>query len=124
MQIHTTARHFDLDPEDRLFAHERIEKLGRFARDLQEAHLIVTAEGYRHNAEITLKLKGREMVSKEESTEPRLAIDLAAGRLEKQLRRLKEKRVSRKRNGRAPVGRNGIGPDVDAGDAGADTEEE
>jgi putative sigma-54 modulation protein len=124
MQIHTTARHFDLDPEDRLFAHERLEKLGRFARDLQEAHLIVTAEGYRHNAEITLKLKGREMVSKEESTEPRLAIDLAAERLEKQLRRLKEKRVSRKRNGRAAVDRNGGAPAVENGSGLDETEEE
>ena len=30
MDIHTTARHFELDPEDRLFAQERITKLGRF----------------------------------------------------------------------------------------------
>jgi putative sigma-54 modulation protein len=104
MNIHTTARHFELDPEDRLFAQERLEKLSRFARDLQEAHLVVTAEGYRHSAEITLKLKRRDMVSKEESTEARLAIDLAADRLEKQLRRLKERRVSRKRSARGPNG--------------------
>ena len=107
MQISTTARHCELDPELRLFVQERLEKLGRFARDIQEAHLIVTAEGYRHEAEITLHLKGREMVSREQSTEPRAAIDLAADRLETQLRRLKEKRVSRKRNGRT----NGVAPE-------------
>jgi ribosome-associated translation inhibitor RaiA len=38
------------------------------------------------------------MVSSEESTEMRNAIDLAADRLEVQLRRLKEKRVDRKRH--------------------------
>jgi putative sigma-54 modulation protein len=105
MQISTTARHCELDPEVRLFAHHRLEKLGRFARDITEAHLIVTAEGYRHSAEITLRLKGREMLSREESTEARSAIDLAADRLEQQLRRLKERRVSRKRIARSADGR-------------------
>jgi ribosomal subunit interface protein len=105
MHINTTARHFELDPEDRLYAHERLGKLSRFARDIQEAHLVVTAEGYRHSAEITLKLKRHEMVSKEESVEPRLAIERAAERLEKQLRRLKEKRLARKRPSRSENGR-------------------
>jgi putative sigma-54 modulation protein len=106
MQISTTARHCELDPEIRWFVQQRLEKLGRFARDIQEAHLIVTAEGYRHSAEITLKLRRGEMISHEEATEPRSAIELAAARLEKQLRRLKERRVSRKRsaNGKAGIG--------------------
>src|SRR5438128_2332657 len=51
MQINTTARHCELDPEVRRFAHERLEKFERFARDIQEAHVIVTAEGYRHTVE-------------------------------------------------------------------------
>jgi putative sigma-54 modulation protein len=104
MNISTTARHCELDPEDRLFAQQRLEKLARYVRDAREAHLILTAEKYRHTAEITLKLKNREMLSREHSTQARMAIDLAADRLEQQLRRLKEKRVDRKQrpaNGRA-----------------------
>ena len=108
MQIHTTARHFELDPDDRRHVQERVERFAKFARDIQGAHVIVTAEGYRHSAEITIKLKRRDMVSREESTEPRVAIDLAADRIEKQLRRLKEYRVSRSRgrvtNGKAANG--------------------
>lgn len=107
MQISTTARHCELDPEVRLFAQQRLEKLARFVSDIQEAHLIVTAEGYRHSAEITLKLKRQEMVSRDEATEPRSAIDLAADRLERQLRRLKERRVDRKRGVRPPNGKAG-----------------
>jgi len=100
MQIHTTTRHCDLDPEVRLFARQRIEKLAKFARDIQEAHLVITAERYRHSAEITVRLNHHELVSREEATEPRVAIDLAADHLEQQLRRFKEKRVDRKRNPR------------------------
>jgi putative sigma-54 modulation protein len=107
MQILTTARHCELDAETRQFAEERLEKLQKYARDIREAHLVVTAEKYRHQAEITIKLKSRDMVSSEESTEMRSAIDLAAGRLEEQLRRLKSKRVDRKRH--APPA-NGLDP--------------
>ena len=93
MQISTTARHCELDAQVREFAQQRLAKLERFARDIQEAHLIVTAEKFRHTAEITLRLKHHEMVSREESDTSKLAIDLAAHRLEQQLRRLKDKRT-------------------------------
>jgi len=115
MQISTTARHCELDPEVRLFAEQRLTKLSRFAPRVQEAHLVVTAEGYRYDAEITLRIAGREVVSREQATEPRSAIDLAAGRLEHQLRRLKEKRISRKRGPRAVDGEAESGPEGDAG---------
>ena len=104
MQIHTTARHCELDPEDRLHAHQRIERLQRYARDLHEAHLVVSAEKYRHAAEITIKLKHRELASREESNDARMAIDRAVDALEEQLRRLKERRVDRKqRSGGLPA---------------------
>ncbi len=95
MQIHTTARHCELDPADRAFAEQRLGKLTRFAPDLSEVHLTVTAESYRHIAEITLKLKGKDVVSRETSTEARAAIDLASDALEEQLRRIKGRRVDR-----------------------------
>ena len=96
MQISTTARHCELDAQVREFALQRLAKLERFARDIQEAHLIVTVEKFRHSAEITLRLKHHEMVSREESDSSRVAIDLAAQRLEQQLRRLKDKRTEHK----------------------------
>ncbi len=118
MQISTTARHCELDAEVREFALQRLAKLERFARDIQEAHLIVTAEKFRHTAEITLKLKHHEMVSREESDASKVAIDLAAHRLEQQLRRLKEKRTGHKRPGR------GAAEAPPAGAAGPDDEPE
>jgi ribosome hibernation promoting factor len=101
MQIHTTTRHCELDQEVKLHARQRLEKLEKFARDIREAHLTVTAESYRHSAEIMVRLNHHELVSREESTEPRIAIDLAVDRIEQQLRKFKEKRVDRKRGSRA-----------------------
>jgi ribosomal subunit interface protein len=121
MQINTTARHFELAPDDRDFAHERLEKFHRFARDIHEIHLVVTAESYRYVAEATLRLKHRELAVREEATDPRLAIDRVAARCEQQLRRLHDRRVDRKRTGRV----NGLTePSSSAGDESEDAGED
>ena len=100
MRIHMTARHCEFDPEDRLFAEQRLEKLVRFAQDIQEARLILTAEDYRHVAEVTLRLRGRETVAREEADRPRTAISAAMDRLEHQLRKLKDRRLEQSRGDR------------------------
>lgn len=104
MNISTTARHCELDPEIRIFVQQRLERLLRYfrdPRDLMEAHVVVAAEKYRHSAEITLKLRRGEIVGREQADDPRAAIELAAERLEHQIRRLKERRLDRKRSARA-----------------------
>jgi putative sigma-54 modulation protein len=105
MQINTTARHCELDPAVRQFAERRLERLERLARDIREAHLVVSAEKYRHTAEITLRLTRHEIVSREESTDAHAAIDRAAAQLEAQLRRLKERRADHRQG----TGRSGDG---------------
>ncbi len=104
MKVNTTARHCELDPEVRLFAQQRLERLLKYFRDpreVMEAHVVVGLEKYRHAAEITLKLRRGEVVGREVADEPRAAIELAAERLEHQIRRIKEKRLARKRDGQA-----------------------
>lgn len=99
MQITTTARHFQLDPEIRMHAEERAGKFARFARDIHEVHVVLTAEKNRFLAEMTVRVNQHEVVSREESNEPRMAVDLAADRIDQQLRRLKEKRLDHRQAG-------------------------
>jgi len=105
MQISTTGRHCEIHPELRALAVERIERCSRFASDLHDARLIVTAEKFRHTAEIHLRLNHHELVSKEEAPEMKVAIDLAIDGLEEQLRRFKDRRLDRKREGREGAAR-------------------
>jgi putative sigma-54 modulation protein len=100
MQISTTARHCEIAPDLRTLALERLERCSRFASDIHDARLIVTAEKFRHTAEITLRLNQHEMISREEAPEMRVAIDRAIDALEEQLRRLKTRRLDRKREPR------------------------
>ena len=101
MQIITTARHCELDDTVRAFAHQRLEKLSRFASDIVEIHLVVTAEKYRHTAEITLRMRGHEVVSREQADAVRVAVELAADRLERRVRRVKERRAGWRKGDRA-----------------------
>jgi len=126
MQIHTTARHCTLEPEDRAHAEQRLLKLEKFARDIHEAHLTVSVEKHRHVAEITLRLNHHEIVSREEAADHRAAVDLASDHLEEQLRRLKERRIDRKQrvargaDGRATPGVTATDGEPEADGAGPD----
>ncbi|MBI1795761.1 MAG: ribosome-associated translation inhibitor RaiA [Candidatus Eisenbacteria bacterium] len=103
MNVHTTARHCELDPEVRTHTQQRLERLTHYLRhpdDLMEAHVVFAAEKYRHSAEVTLKIRHLgEVFSREEAGDPRAAIDLAAERLEHQILRAKERRVERRHAG-------------------------
>jgi len=100
MRITTTARHCEIDPEDKLFAQTHLEKLSRYARDLHEAHLTLSCENYRHTAEIAVKLKGHDFVGRETANNVRIAIMEAITGLEHQIRKLKERRLERRRGDR------------------------
>jgi putative sigma-54 modulation protein len=94
MQIHTTCRHGKLTPAVRRFLEERLAKLERFAF-VSEAHVILESVKYRHTAEVLLKTRKKELIAREESSDQTGAIDAAIDRLERQLKRLKERTSTR-----------------------------
>lgn len=100
MRTHVTARHCEFDPEDRLLAEQRLEKLSRYIHDILEAHVVLTAENYRHIAEVTLRLKGHEIAGREEANSPRLALSAAFDHIEHQTRKLKDRRLDWRRGDR------------------------
>lgn len=102
MEIHFTARHFDVAPELRDYITRKLEKLEHVLENILEARVILTAENYRHIAEVTLLIRRHEFVSREESADMHTSADAVIEKLEQQLRRYKEKRLSRgRRDGRA-----------------------
>jgi len=104
MNITTTARHCTLDTDDKQFAQLRLEKIARFLRAAEreriDLHLVVTGEKNRHRAEITLRVRRHELVSREGGLDARAAIGLAADGLEDQIRRLKDRSADRRKGGR------------------------
>ena len=95
MQISITARQCDISPGVRTFAQQRLEKLQKYANDIHGIHVIVYKERAMHAAEISLRVNGSELVCTQQHAEAGAAIELAADRLEEQLRRLKDRRLDR-----------------------------
>ncbi|MCC6350761.1 MAG: ribosome-associated translation inhibitor RaiA [Candidatus Eisenbacteria bacterium] len=96
MQISITARHFEVAPDLRQSATQRLEKLQKFATDIRTIHVVVSQERARYEAEITMRLNGGQLVCTETHADAGAAIDLAAHRLEEQLRRHKERKIASK----------------------------
>ena len=128
MRITTTARHCEIDPEDKLFVQMHLEKLSRYASDLHEAHLTLSSENYRHTAEIAVKLRDQELVGRETANSVRTAITEAITGIEHQVRKLKERRLERRRGGRTrladAVGSSGETPGEDGESLGGTAWEE
>lgn len=95
MQIHTTCRNTRMTPALKRVLEERLQKLERF-QAVREAHVVLIAEKYRQIAEIVLKTKGKDFVCRAESRDLAASIEDAAGRLERQLKKLKEKRSTQR----------------------------
>lgn len=116
MQIQITARHLELAPDVRTFAQARLEKLDKLASGIQTMHLIIGAERTGHSAEITLRVSQHDVVVNEWHEHPKGAIELAADRIEEQLRRIKERRIDGRQRHEGGRGLNGRLAEIPSGD--------
>jgi putative sigma-54 modulation protein len=89
MDIITTARQIELSPEIRAHAEKRLRKLERYVGDIQEVHLRINKEKYRHVAEVTLRANGSDIISRDESSDLLTSIDCVVDRVERQVKKLR-----------------------------------
>lgn len=91
MQISVTFRH--LEPSDvlRNYATERMQKVKKFLEGYAEANIVLSVEKFRHIAEVTILANGTKIVGQEETNDMYSAIDLVTDKVEKQVKRYREK---------------------------------
>ena len=91
MNLNITFRH--AEPSDALksYAMEKVERLTKYFDGLVEGHVVLGQEKIRHMAEVTLQANGFRVVAKEENADFYTAIDNVVDKLERQLKRHKEK---------------------------------
>lgn len=102
MRLQITTRHYDLTPELRTYAEERIQRLKRYFDQIIDVNLIVGAEKHRQTAEIVLHTTGHDWTGTAESSDMRTSIDDAVAKIEAQLKKHKDRITDRK--GRVPLG--------------------
>ena len=91
MNIRVTARHFDMEPDLRAYVEDRVSRLAHYFDRVDEAHVVLDAEGHRKIADVTVHAS-RLIVSSEQAAEDlRSAFDLAIEKVERQIRRHKER---------------------------------
>jgi putative sigma-54 modulation protein len=91
MKISVTFRNGEGENWQKVYAEERIQKLKKYLDAPAEAHIIVSMEKFRNTTEIHLSSNGWNINAKEEAKEMRLALDRCIDKIEKQLKKQKEK---------------------------------
>lgn len=96
MQISVTFRHMEPSDVLRDYAIERVKKIKRFLERFIEANVVLSIEKFRHIAEVTILANGTKIVGQEETNDMYSAIDLVVDKIEKQVKKHREKRKDKK----------------------------
>ena len=91
MQVTVTFKHMDSSDPLREYAAEKSQRLEKYLSGPTEIHWFLTVEKIRHIADATVAANGVKIKAQEEASDLYAAVDLAMDKLEKQVRRHKEK---------------------------------
>lgn len=91
MQISVTFRHVDSSAALKDYAVRKLSKMDKYLDTPLEANVVLAIEKFRHQADITVTGDGLKIKGREETGDMYSAIDLAMEKIEKQLKRFREK---------------------------------
>lgn len=91
MHVNVTFRHMDSSEPLRQYAVEKTERLSKYLLDPVEVHWVLSVEKIRHIADATVVANGVTMKAHEDTQDMYSAIDMTLDKLEKQMRKHKEK---------------------------------
>ncbi len=102
MQIRFSGKHMEVTPALREYATTKLQKLERFFTHVQDVHVVESITRNQHIVEVTLNADGTVIRAEERSDDMYASIDLVADKLERQLKKFKE-RHEHKRGGQGGV---------------------
>ncbi len=91
MQVVVTFKHMDTSDALRDYAAEKTERLSKYLSEPIEVHWFLSVEKIRHIADATVVAMGVTIKAQESTRDMYSAIDAVADKLEKQVRKHKEK---------------------------------
>lgn len=102
MNIIVNGRHLEVTPALKNYAEKKIQRFDRYLSNISEAVVTLTVEKYRHKVEVLLKVNGVLIQAEGITGDVYSSIDEVAEKLERQIKKYKEKLVShRKAEGKA-----------------------
>ena len=91
MEIDISGRHFHVTEALKDYAAEKVRKLDKYALKIENAHVVMEIQKFRHVAEITVLGKSLRLTAKNESLDMYAAFDKYFGNIQLQLRRQHDK---------------------------------
>lgn len=98
MNIIINGRRMDLTPNLKRYAEEKVGKFKKYLNNITEATVTLSVEKYRHKAEVLLKVNGLLIQAESITDEMYASIDEVVEKLERQVKKYKEKIVSYRKN--------------------------
>ncbi len=104
MQVNISGHHIDITQPLHDYVTEKLERIERHFENATDIHCILTVEKLEHRAEATLNVSGNSLHAHSVDTDMYAAIDSMVDKLDRQVRKHKEKitdhhaRESAKRN--------------------------
>lgn len=108
MNIIINGRHMELTKNLKDYAEEKISKFKKYLNNITEATVTLSVEKYRHKAEVLLKVDGSFIQAECITGEMYSSIDEVVEKLERQIKKYKEKTVSHRKNKKKSVARQSV----------------
>lgn len=91
MEITVTFRHIDASESLKAYAEEKMSKMDKYFDFPVEAHIVLAVEKFRRSADVTLNVNGTLIKGMVETEDMYSAIDQVMDKIEKQVKRNREK---------------------------------
>jgi putative sigma-54 modulation protein len=91
MQIAVTFRHMEAEEGAKGYVKGKVQRLQKYMESPREVHVVLSAEKFRHIAEITIIGNGMTLNSQGRDTDLYAAIDQMIDKIERQIRERREK---------------------------------
>ena len=98
MKINVTGRHIHITEALQLHIENKFKKIEKHFENIIDIHVILTVEKIRMEAEATLKINKGNIFANSEKKDMYMAIDELVDKLDRQLKKQKEKKISHRRN--------------------------
>jgi ribosome hibernation promoting factor len=98
MQTNLTGHHIDITPSLRNYVESKFERLERHFDNMTNTHVILTVEKDRQKAEATINVNRGRLFAEAEHEDMYAAIDSLVDKLDRQVKKHKEKLTNHHRN--------------------------
>jgi putative sigma-54 modulation protein len=92
MNLNLSGHHLDITPALRTYVQEKLGRVTRHFDHVIDAHVVLSVDKLRQKAEITLRVRGKDIHCASEDLDLYAAIDLLIDKLDRQVLKYKDKR--------------------------------